>query len=239
MSPTADNYLLKKIGTDENYATSSLFPYLHFANYYTGSVAPGADATMSLNTSTITFTSSYAEGYDAASTPWILSDSGVRLFRFVHKGHGFKTNKDVKISIANISKNSDSTVYSTFDVLVRKWNDTDRAPSIIEQFTGVTLNPDAPNYIGKAIGDKYTEYDETLLRLLEHGDFVNKSNYVRVELDGGVSAGSITANLIPAGFEAVLRANSWLFRLHFTKCIPDLQQHRKHNFQRIQLLKRR
>ena len=155
------------------------------------------------NTSTITFTSSYAEGYDAASTPWILADSGVRLFHFVHKGHGFKTNKDVKISIANISKNSDSTVYSTFDVLVRKWNDTDRCPSIVEQFTGVTLNPDAPNYIGKAIGDKYTEYDETLLRLLEHGDFVNKSNYVRVELDGGVSAGSITANLIPAGFEAV------------------------------------
>ena len=63
------------IGTDENYATSSLFPYLHFADYYTGSVTPGADATMSFNTSTVTFTSSYAEGYDAASTPWILADT--------------------------------------------------------------------------------------------------------------------------------------------------------------------
>ena len=42
------------IGTDENYATSSLFPYLHFANHYTGSVTPGADATMSFNTSAVT-----------------------------------------------------------------------------------------------------------------------------------------------------------------------------------------
>ena len=53
------------------------------------------------------------------------------------------------------------------------------------------------------IGDKYIEYDETIGRLLEHGDFVNKSNYVRVEIAQGVSAGSITANLIPAGYEAV------------------------------------
>jgi len=69
LSPTADNSLLKMIGTYENYITSSLFFYLHFANYYSGSVTPSGDATIAFNTSTITFTSSYAEGYDAASTP--------------------------------------------------------------------------------------------------------------------------------------------------------------------------
>jgi len=205
LSPTDNNYLLKMIGTDENYATSSAYPYIHFANYFTGSVTPAASASGSLifNGSAITFTSSYAEGYDAAKTPWILSDSGVRLFRFVHRSHGFKTNKDIKISIANISKNTDSSIYSTFDILVRAWNDTDRTPSVIEQYSGVSLDPDAANYIGKKIGDKYSDYDETLLRVLDHGYYPNISKYVRVEIDGGVEAGSVTPNLIPVGFEAI------------------------------------
>jgi len=203
LDPTSDRYLLNMVGKDENYKEDSAFPYLHFSNYYTGSVSSTASVSMSFTDSTITFTSSYAEGYDAAATPWILSQGGIRLFRFVHRGHGFKTNKDVKISFANITKDSDPTKYATFDILVRKWNDTDRVPSILEQYTGVTLNPDAPNYIGKAIGDKYTEYGEALGRLLPHGDFTNKSNYIRVEVVAGVAGGSTQPNLIPAGFEAL------------------------------------
>ena len=98
LTPGDTTYLLKLIGTDEYYATSSAFPYLHFANYFTVSVAASAPITAStLLASTCTFTSSYAEGYDAARTPWITSAVGERLFRFVHKSHGYK------ISIANIN----------------------------------------------------------------------------------------------------------------------------------------
>ena len=177
---------------------------MHFPNYFTGSVAAAAPITAStLIAANCIFTSSYAEGYDAARTPWILSRSGIRLFRFVHKSHGFKTNRDIKVSIANITPNSDSTIYTRFDVLVRAWNDKDSAMSIIEQYTGVTLDADAPNYIGKVIGDKYKDYDETLGRIIEHGDYPNVSNYIRVELDGGVSAGSTPASIVPSGFEAV------------------------------------
>ena len=205
LTPTDNNYLLKMIGTNENYATSSAYPYLHFANYFTGSVVAAASCSGSLifNGSDITFTSSYSEGYDAASTPWVLSDSGVRLFKFIHRSHGFKTNKDVKISITNISKNTDSTIYSTFDILVRAWNDTDRTPSIIEQYTGATLDPNAPNYIGKKIGDKYSDYDSTLLRIMDRGFYPNISKYIRVQIAEGVEARSITPNLIPVGFEAI------------------------------------
>lgn len=203
LTPTDNSYLIKQIGTDEGYATSSIFPYLHFANYFTGSVAAAAPISSSVNSSTITFTSSYAEGYDAAKTPWILSRSGIRLFRFVNKSHGFKTNRDVKIAIANITPNTDNTIYTKFDVLVRAWNDTDRTPSIIEQYTGVTLNPDAPNYIGKAIGDKYQDYDETLLRVIDRGNYPSISNYIRLEIQDGVEAGSISPSTIPTGFEAL------------------------------------
>jgi hypothetical protein len=85
-------------------------------------------------------------------------------------------------------------------VLVRKWNDTDKTPSIIEQYIGVTLNPDSPNYIGKVIGDKYTEYDKTLGRLLQHGDFVNKSNYIRVEVTDGAAKRICSSKHNPSGF---------------------------------------
>lgn len=87
--------------------------------------------------------------------------------------------------------------------MVRKWNDKDTSLSIIEQFSGVTLNPDAPNYIAKAIGDKYHEYDETLLRVIDHGNYDSISNYIRIEVDGGVEAGSVLPNVIPAGFASV------------------------------------
>jgi len=205
LTPTDNNYLLKKTGTDASHCTASAFPYLHFANYFTGSVTASASASGSLvfNSSAITFTSSYAEGYDAAKTPWILSDAGTRLFRFVHRSHGFKTHKDVKISIANITKNTDATIYSTFDVLVRRWNDTDRTLSILEQFNGVSLNPASPNYIARVIGDYYQDYDETLQRIVERGNYPSVSAYVRVEVLDAVEGGSIIPNLIPNGIESV------------------------------------
>jgi len=201
--PTASNYLLKLIGTNEYHATSSIFPYLHFGAFFTGSTDSAVDALV-FNDSAITYTSSYSEGYDAAATPWVLSDAGVRLFRFVHKSHGFATNRDVKVSIANIRQNSDASIYSTFDVLVRKYSDTDRTQSILEQFNGVSLNPDAPNYIARVIGDKYKDYNQTLERIIEHGDYNSASNYIRVEVFDAVSAGSVVPNAIPNGFEPLV-----------------------------------
>ena len=64
MTPTANNYLLKLIGTNEYHATSSIFPYLHFGNFISAT-SGSASASIAFNTSSITFTSSYAEGYDA------------------------------------------------------------------------------------------------------------------------------------------------------------------------------
>ena len=67
MTPTANNYLLKLIGTNEYHATSSIFPYLHFGNFISAT-SGSASASIAFNTSSITFTSSYAEGYDAIAT---------------------------------------------------------------------------------------------------------------------------------------------------------------------------
>jgi hypothetical protein len=125
------------------------------------------------------------------------------LFRFHHRSDGFKTNKDVKVCIANIAAGVTAADYSTFSVIVRTWNDSDRAPSIIEQYNNLTLNPDAPNYIAKAIGDMYLQFNETSLNVLEYGDFVNVSNYIRVEVAGGVAAKATHPQLYPNGHAAL------------------------------------
>ena len=43
----------------------------------------------------------------------------------------------------------------TFNLLIRRGNDTTSNKVIIEQFNGVNLDPNSTNYIGKAVGDSY------------------------------------------------------------------------------------
>lgn len=203
LNQSNSNYITKVLGTDENFATSSAFPYMNFNNFYISHVDPDSSVNLSLNDSVVSFTSNYNEGYDNSKTPWVLSDGGVKLFRFQHRSHGTKTNKDIKISITNILQNSDPEVYSTFNILVRSWNDTDKTPNILEQYTNVTLNPNSAAYIGRVIGDKYSEFDENQNKVVNHGNYSNISNYIRVEIQDSVEEAAIHANVIPNGFEAV------------------------------------
>lgn len=203
LTPTDNRYLLKVIGSDQNFETGSAFPFMNFSNYFTGSITSSNDATLITSSTAITFTSSNAEGYDHGKTPWILSDAGVRLFRVHHISDGFATNTDVKISLTGISKNTDPTVFSTFNVVVRAANDIDKSQTVVEQYIGVSLDSSAPNYIANVIGDKYKSYSSTLEQVIENGNYNNKSKYIRIEVDPSVEAGSINPNVIPNGFEAV------------------------------------
>lgn len=173
LNPTSPIFISKVLGTDENAQTGSIFPYLLFSNFITGSGVAASTYGGTINTQLVftatacEFTSSNPGGYDHASTPWVVADSGVDLFKFHHRSDGFKTNKDVKVGIDNISQGLTANDYSTFDVIVRQWNDTDRSPSILEQFIGVSMDPDAANYVGKMIGDTYSAYSSTLNRVIK------------------------------------------------------------------------
>lgn len=208
LDPTATNYISKVIGTDENFQTGSVFPYLLFTNFVTASqiIASSSDnisTKLKFTVADCVFTSSNSAGYNHASTPWVLADSGVQLFKIHHRSDGYKSNKDVKVYIDNIRPGSTPESYSTFDVIVRKWDDSDRYPSILEQYLQVNLNPSDVSYIGKIIGDKYMEYDSTLNRVVEYGDYENKSKYIRIETTRGVSDGAIHPQLYPNGYDAI------------------------------------
>ena len=155
------------------------------------------------------------EGYGYASTPMIKSGqigsypnkTTKSLFKFHTINHGTECNMDYKISIANLQEPDDidnEEQYSIFSVLIRKFGDTDKNPIILEQFNGVTLDPDSPTYIARKIGDRYPQYNDTLNKVELLGNYPNVSNYIRVEVDAAVEGKSTSPKLSPKGFAAVI-----------------------------------
>ena len=72
----------------------------------------------------------------------------------------------------------------TFNLLIRRGNDTSNGKVIIEQFNGVTLDPNSSNYIGRSVGDSYltTAGTDSDPYLQSNGAYNAKSAYVRVEV---------------------------------------------------------
>ena len=152
--------------------------------------------------------------YNHAATPWITSGKSIgnygqleagttqNLFKVHHLSDGNDTNMDVKISITNLREYSSGS-YSTFDLLVRSYSDTDNRPSILEQYRSLNLDPDSPNYIARAIGDMYKSFDTTTNKVIEYGNYANVSKYIRIEMDSAVDSKAVSETLSPRGFRTL------------------------------------
>lgn len=71
----------------------------------------------------------------------------------------------------------------TFDLNIRRGDDSSQRRFILESFSGVTLDPTQPNYIEKVIGTQYyaLQADSSGVPYLQlKGNYPNKSRYVRV-----------------------------------------------------------
>ena len=79
-----------------------------------------------------------------------------------------------------------SNAKGTFTLLIRRGDDTSKRKTILEQYNNLTLDPNSNNYIARVIGDQsYTLKDsgttDPFLQL--SGSFVNRSKYVRVDVN--------------------------------------------------------
>ena len=129
--------------------------------------------------------SDYTEPYKNSITPMIVSKvigSSVRdMFYFETISDGNASANEIKISIANIDD-----INKVFDVVVRKFDDTDAntlTNGRLELYRGLTMDDTQPNFVGKAIGTT----DETYPR---------QSQYVTVTF-----ADNFPRNTVPAGFK--------------------------------------
>lgn len=129
----------------------------------------------------------YREQYRCASTPWLVSElkgdgqnfEVKRMLRFHTISDGNAANKEVKISIENISVED-----GLFDVVVRAFDDTDAFPVVLEKFTKCNMVPNSPNYVGLKLGT----FD---------GEYMTKSKFVTVE----IAKDDTIEFSVPCGFE--------------------------------------
>jgi len=109
----------------------------------------------------------------------------------------------IRFQIVSPNKNT-----GTFSLYVRRGDDDDRNPAILETYTGLSMDPLSENYVSKRIGDyefkQVTLDGEATLQIT--GTYPNKSRYIRVKevvsptpqyLVGGVPASNAYTASIP------------------------------------------
>lgn len=150
-----------------------------------------------------------------ACTPWILSqslsdpaqfnrDDLTQLFKIHALYSGEWEQKNFKVSITDISTPRNSyTKYGTFSLEIRRVSDSDSNPQVVERFTGLTLDPASPSYIGAKIGDMKLVWEEEEGRYVEYGTHKNVSKFIRVQVATDVATGAANPELLPFGFDVM------------------------------------
>jgi hypothetical protein len=82
---------------------------------------------------------------------------------------------NIRFQIANSNTSS-----GTFDLYIRRGDDNTNNLIILETWTGLSLDPLAPNFLSKVIGDSYEELDTVNNQMVSYGNYKNNSRYVYV-----------------------------------------------------------
>tara|TARA_R110001592_G_scaffold102096_2_gene288429 strand:- start:376 stop:3696 length:3321 start_codon:yes stop_codon:yes gene_type:complete len=235
LDPDNANYIANVLNTDP-YLMASKGHYLHIDWPVTSTVAPvktgintiailsGSSEDSGLGLSTQNGVSAallneyqnlfgrFDTRYQSAKTPYMISQpygtTEHNLFYFENLSDGSSGNVKYKISIQNIKASLDpSNLYGTFDVVLRDFYDSDTSQTVLERYSNVSLNPDAANYIGKAIGDVKKTYNfdvaSSKRRFKSTGANPLKSHRIRVIVSELVKSKSIPASALPFGFRGV------------------------------------
>ena len=212
-------------GTKNGYVYTYASDFLSTTVGLSGSVSFDTGST----TAFVDYSSSAFGNYAPAATPYITSQiiggSKLQLFKVVSLADGTDTNTAYKISIINtILPGSDpGSVYGSFTLLVRDYNDTDQRPIVLESYTSLNLDPDSSNYITRRIGDRSYSVDTSGVVTII-GDYNNVSKYIRIEVVDDVKNKAISANVKPFGFEAVVQPVSSSYTMPTASVVSQLTQ---------------
>ena len=158
-------------------------------------------------------TASVSSSNGAAFTLTTISQgSNMNTTGSVDSNGAFATASIHSVRFQIVSPNTSS---GTFNLYVRRGDDDNRNPAILETYTGLSMDPLSDNYVAKRIGD-YKFVQTTLdgeATLQISGTYPNKSRYIRVDqvlqptpqyLVGGKANNAYTSS-IPV-------ANDWNFK---------------------------
>ena len=175
--------------------STKLYIHKFFPDYVSGNSGSLASVTGSI-------VPNYYGSYSNASTPWLISQyDNTQLFKVHTISDGTAANTQFKVAIVNVKQGRPlyGQPYASFDLILRKFDDEDVRPVIIQQFTGLNLDPTSIKYIGRQIGDKHLHFDSD--RVKSQGDFQNKSKNIRIELSPAVKNKAIDPSSMVVGYE--------------------------------------
>lgn len=95
----------------------------------------------------------------------------------------------------------------TFNLLVRRGDDSTRNKVILETFSNLSLDPESDNFIANRIGDIKLVPDSIEGYVSEEGDFPNKSSFIRVK-----EVSTTTPNYVPLNSGSLPTVSSGSFK---------------------------
>ena len=108
----------------------------------------------------------------------VLMNSSASVGDYSDESNLVSGSKDnFRFEISNINEKA-----GTFTVTIRRGDDTNNAPIVLEQFTNCSLDPLSPNFISRKIGDETRTVSTVgdVSSVSVSGEYANKSNFVRV-----------------------------------------------------------
>ena len=125
-----------------------------------------------------------------SGTPILASGSAEALvFKTISQGAIMNNTGSMDSSGSLVSGSADNirwqitnrdTSSGTFSLLIRQGDDNANTPIVLETWTNLSMDPTAPNYVSRIIGDQYREYNSTDNQIVVNGTYPNNSRYVYV-----------------------------------------------------------
>ena len=165
-------------------AVYSYFTSIAAYNYFQN----GGETLLVARVASGSFTSATTSG--SQGTP-ILNYNTSESVRFstISQGSLMNSTGSIDVSGSLISGSIDNIRYQilnsdtssgTFSLLIRQGDDNTLNPIILESWTNLSMDPTAPNFVSRVIGDQFRTYDSTDNQLVINGTFPNASRYVYV-----------------------------------------------------------
>ena len=155
---------------------------------------------------------SFDDRFRTAFSPFVISQKfggkNENLFRVHALDDGQAGSDTFKITIENIiASTNENRKFGSFDLLVRRFDDSDEFPQVLEKYSKVDLDPSSDRYIARVIGDQHTFYDFDKKaggqKLVIDGLYPNASQYIRIETSAKLDEGSVDDSALPVGFRGL------------------------------------
>ena len=157
----------------------------------------------------------------AARTGWVFGqdttnnnadfsvDNQQKLFRIIALHEGQQASKELLVGIEDIRIPREGSLeeYGSFTVVVRQINRSGLVD--LERFSNCNLDPSSENFIARRIGDQFIEWNTREKRNKHYGEYPNRSDYIRVDMNSDVANGQLkTKSQVPFGFYGPVRPAS-------------------------------